>query len=81
MKYNILKKISVALLFGAILTGPTGCNDFLDEEPPSNLTPDNFYTIPDHAEAALAAVYADTRLIYEGSGIFSSTWQMLEAPT
>jgi hypothetical protein len=29
----------------------------------------------------LAAVYADTRLVYDGSGIFSSTWQMLEAPT
>jgi len=81
MKYNIVKNMSVALLYGAILLGPTGCKDFLDEAPPSNLTPDNFYTIPDHAEAALAAVYADTRLIYEGSGIFSSTWQLLEAPT
>lgn len=71
----------MALLYGAILLGPTGCKDFLAEEAPSNLTPDNFYTIPDHAEAALAAVYADTRLIYGGAGIFSSTWQMLEAPT
>jgi starch-binding outer membrane protein, SusD/RagB family len=81
MKYNIVKSMSLALLYGAILLGPTSCKDFLDEEPPSNLTPNNFYTIPDHAEAALAAVYADTRLTYEGSGIFSSTWQMLEAPT
>jgi len=73
--------MSMALLYGAILLGPTGCKDFLDEEPPSNLTSENFYTIPDHAEAALAAVYADTRSIYDGAGIFSSTWQMLEAPT
>ncbi|MCL1478584.1 MAG: RagB/SusD family nutrient uptake outer membrane protein [Marinobacter sp.] len=52
----------------------------MEEKDPSNLTPESFYTIPDHAEAALAAVYADTRFI-GGSGIFSATWQLLEAPT
>lgn len=81
MKLTIFKKVSTLLLSGALLLGPTACKDFLDEEPPSNLTPDNFYTIPDHAEAALAAVYADLRLGYDGAGIFSSSWQMLEAPT
>lgn len=81
MNLYIVKNISKLLLGGALLLGPTGCKDFLDEEAPSNLTPDSFYTIPDHAEAAIAAAYADTRLIYEGAGIFSSTWQMLEAPT
>ncbi|WP_339925664.1 RagB/SusD family nutrient uptake outer membrane protein [uncultured Cyclobacterium sp.] len=58
-----------------------GCESFLAEEDPSNLTPESFYTIPDHAEAALAAVYADARFIGDGAGIFSSTWQLLEAPT
>lgn len=81
MKIYKLKYLAKVFLCGVLLTGTAGCEDFLDEEPPSNLTPDNFYTIPDHAEAALAAAYADTRLVYEGSGIFSSTWQMLEAPT
>ncbi len=58
-----------------------GCSDFLDEKDPSNLTPDSFYTIPDHAEAALAAVYADLRFMGGGAGIFSSNWQLLEALT
>ncbi|MFC4871672.1 RagB/SusD family nutrient uptake outer membrane protein [Negadavirga shengliensis] len=59
----------------------TGCTDFLSEKDPSNLTPDSFYTIPDHAEAALASVYADMRFFGGDGGIFSSTWQLLEAPT
>ncbi|HEX8532523.1 MAG TPA: RagB/SusD family nutrient uptake outer membrane protein, partial [Cytophagales bacterium] len=81
MKLTIaLKKLGAGLLCGAVLLAP-GCKDFLDEKAPSNLTPDNFYTIPDHAEAAIAAVYADTRFIGSDGGIFSSTWQMLEAPT
>lgn len=59
----------------------SGCSNFLDETAPSNLTPESFYTIPDHAEAAIAAVYADTRFIGGGAEIFSSNWQLLEAPT
>ena len=81
MKLTIFKKVSPLLLCGVLLLGPTSCKDFLDEEPPSNLTPDNFYTIPDHAEAAIASVYADMRSGYDGAGIFSSSWQLLEAPT
>lgn len=80
MKLNIFKYISRTLLCGVLLAG-SSCKDFLVEEPPSNLTPDNFYTIPDHAEAAIASVYADTRFIGNGAGIFSVTWQMVEAPT
>ena len=81
MRYTIVKTITKALLCGAVLLGPVGCSDFLDEQPPANLTTDNFYTIPDHAEAALAAVYADTRFFGGGAGIFSSNWQLLEAMT
>lgn len=70
------------LLFGtAMVLSVSACSGFLDEEDPSNLTPDSFYTIPDHAEAAIAAVYSDARFIGGGAGIFSSTWQLLEAPT
>ncbi|WP_435531854.1 RagB/SusD family nutrient uptake outer membrane protein [Spirosoma liriopis] len=64
-----------------VLLGPVGCSDFLVEKAPSNLTPDNFYTIPDHAEAALAAVYDNLRFFGNGAGIFSSNWQLLEAVT
>ena len=81
MNYTIIKQVGKVLLSGALLLGPVSCSNFLVEKAPSNLTPDNFYTIPDHAEAALAAVYDNLRFIGDGSGIFSSNWQMLEAPT
>ena len=67
------------LLCGAILLGPTSCSDFLDETDPSNLQPDSFFTLPDHAEAAVNATYAGLRFYGEGAGIFSANWQMLEA--
>ncbi|MGV3561050.1 RagB/SusD family nutrient uptake outer membrane protein [Larkinella arboricola] len=77
----IYRKMSTVALLAAALLGPAGCSDFLTEQAPSNLTPDNFYTIPDHAEAALAAVYADLRFVGDAAGIFSSNWQLLEALT
>lgn len=81
MRLNILKNFSKIFVSGAMLFSAVGCSDFLKENAPSNLTPTSFYTIPDHAEAAIASTYADMRLIYEGAGIFSSTWQLLEAIT
>ncbi|MEJ7830383.1 MAG: RagB/SusD family nutrient uptake outer membrane protein, partial [Segetibacter sp.] len=80
MAINKLKKISTIMLAGVVLF-VSGCKKFLDETPPSNLTESSFFTIPDHAEAGLAAVYATTRFIGDGAGIFSSNWQLLEAPT
>lgn len=81
MRFTIVKNLSKALLCGTVLLGPVGCSDFLEEQPPSNLTADSFYQIPDHAEAALASVYADARFFGGGAGIFSSNWQLLEAMT
>lgn len=81
MKFiNISKNTIKVFLSVGILLG-SGCSNFLDEAAPSNLTPESFYTIPDHAEAAIASVYDNTRFIGDGAGIFSSNWQMLEAPT
>ncbi len=80
MKTNFVKNISGAVLFGLLLLG-SGCSKFLDEQDPSNLTPESFYTIPEHADAAVAAIYADARFIGDGAGIFSSNWQLLEAVT
>ncbi|WP_432712091.1 RagB/SusD family nutrient uptake outer membrane protein [Pedobacter sp.] len=80
MKTTIIKNISSVFLCGMLLFGP-GCKKFLDEQDPSNLTPESFYTIPEHAEAAVASVYADARFIGDGAGIFSSNWQLLEAVT
>ncbi|MFN8345518.1 MAG: RagB/SusD family nutrient uptake outer membrane protein [Spirosomataceae bacterium] len=81
MNLTIIQKMGRALVCSALLLGPAGCTDFLNEQAPSNLTPDSFYTIPDHAEAALASVYADMRFMGDGAGIFSSNWQLLEAMT
>jgi hypothetical protein len=81
MKKTILKYTTKLLLCGTFFLGTTGCSDFLDEEDPSNLTPESFYTTAQHADAAIAAVYADTRFFGNGAGIFSSNWQLLEAPT
>ena len=81
MKLILLKNISKVIVCSVVLLGPAGCSDFLDEQDPSNLTPESFYQIPEHAEAAIAAVYADTRFMAGGAGIFSDTWQMLDAPT
>lgn len=77
---NLKKYIKVGA--GAImLLFPTACTDFLSETDLSNLQPESFYTIPDHAEAALAATYSGLRFYGEGAGIFSANWQMLEAVT
>jgi hypothetical protein len=80
MKLNILKYTSKISLCGALIIG-AGCSDFLKEEDPSNLTQDSFYTTAKHADAAIAATYADARFYGDGAGIFSSNWQLLEAPT
>lgn len=84
MKLNIIKNTG-KIFFCTILLFSSGCTKFLEEEDPSNLSPDNFYTIPDHAEAAVAAVYASMRFYGNetgiDAGIFSSNWQLLEAPT
>jgi hypothetical protein len=75
-----MRNFSKALLFGAIILS-SGCNDFLEEQDPSNLNPDNFYTLPEHAEPAVIAAYDRLRFIGEGAGIFSRNWQLLEAVT
>ncbi|MBA4055613.1 MAG: RagB/SusD family nutrient uptake outer membrane protein [Marivirga sp.] len=73
-----MSKVSLCV---ALLFAVSGCSDFLDENDPSNLTPESFYTQPKHADAAIAAVYTASRFIGDGAGIFSSNWQLLEAPT
>lgn len=77
---NRIKYISTALLTLVILLGG-GCKKFLDEQDPSNLSPDTYYTIPEHAEAAVAAAYAQTRFIGAGAGIFVINYSMLEVVT
>lgn len=79
MKLNI-KNMSTLLISGFMLLG-TGCSKFLEQTDPSNVSPDNYYTIPEHAESAIAATYAQMRFIGGGAGIFSNNFQLLDAPT
>lgn len=77
---NYIIKTALSILIGGSLF-MTGCSNFLDEQDPSNLSPDSYYTIPEHADAAIYAAYARARFIGSGAGIFSNNFQMLEAPT
>ncbi|MCW3467895.1 RagB/SusD family nutrient uptake outer membrane protein [Chitinophaga nivalis] len=82
MKRNIMNKTWQLVLCGAMLIGGgSGCSKFLDEKDPSNLSPDSYFTLPEHADAAVFAAYARTRLIGKGAGIFSNNYQLLDAPT
>lgn len=78
MKLYIITNTCKLILAGAILFA-TGCKKFLEEEDPSNLTPDSYYTLPEHAEAAIAAAFSNTRFVGGGAGIFANNFQMLEA--
>ncbi len=71
------------LLICAFALSATGCKKWLVEvdNDPSNLAPDDFYTLPGHADAAIAAAYAQTRFIGNGAGIFANNFSMLEMPT
>jgi len=80
MKINKFILTRVLLTFG-IAISVASCSDFLEEADPSNLNSDSFYKTPQHAEAAIFAVYAQTRFVANGAGIFSRNWQLLEAPT
>lgn len=81
MRINIKQHVNKIIGLSIILAGSIGCSDFLDEQDPSNLEPNSFYTTATHAESAIAAVYADARFVGDGAGIFSSNWQFLMAPT
>ncbi|NSL90173.1 RagB/SusD family nutrient uptake outer membrane protein [Chitinophaga solisilvae] len=82
MKRNIINKVGQLVLCGALLMGTgTGCKKFLDEKDPSNLSRETYFTLPEHADAALMAAYARLRIIGSGAGIFSNNFEMLDAPT
>ena len=79
MKLNI--KYTGKILLVALVVLGMGCKKFLSENDPSNLTPETYYTLPEHAEAAVAAAYAQTRFIGNGAGIFAANFSMLELVT
>jgi hypothetical protein len=80
---NIHVNYITILLLAVLMAGGTGCKKWLEkiDVDPSNLSPDTYYTLPAHAEAAIAAAYAQTRFINGGAGIFANNFSMLEMVT
>lgn len=77
MKF-IFKHIGKFLLCGALLAA-TSCSEFLEEEDPSNIAPETFFTVPEDASAAVYGIYENLRFLSGGAGIFVSNFQMLDA--
>ena len=77
MKSSI-KTINKILLCGALIIA-AGCSDFLDQEDPSNIAPETFFTVPEDADAAVYGIYENLRFHADGAGIFVSNFQMLDA--
>ncbi len=82
MKFHI-KNIFGKLLLCTVALQMAGCSKWLSDEDvdPSNLSPDAYYTLPAHADAAIAAAYAQTRFINGGAGIFANNFSMVEMVT
>ena len=83
MKFSITNNFSKLLLGAMIILTAAGCKKWLSNHDvdPSNLSPQSYYTLPAHAEAAIAAAYAQTRFINGGAGIFANNFSMLEMVT
>ena len=83
MKFTITNIFSRLLLGVMIIVTSASCKKWLSDHDvdPSNLSPQSYYTIPAHAEAAIAAAYAQTRFINGGAGIFANNFSMLEMVT
>jgi starch-binding outer membrane protein, SusD/RagB family len=77
MKINI-KNIRMFVLSWALIMA-AGCSDFLDEKDPTNMSPDTFFTLPEHAEPVVNATYENLRFFSAGAGIFSANFQLLDA--
>lgn len=75
---SILKNTNRLLLSFSLIVA-AGCSSFLDEEDPSNIAPSTFFTVPEHAEAAVYGIYENLRFHGNGAGIFSANFQMLDA--
>lgn len=77
MKFTITDITKVALFISLIFT--PGCSDLLNEEDPSNIAPNTFFTVPEDADAAIYGIYENLRFHGDAAGIFVSNFQMLDA--
>ncbi|MUH38227.1 RagB/SusD family nutrient uptake outer membrane protein [Zobellia amurskyensis] len=67
----------IACLIGLVLLG--SCDDFLEEEPLSELSSDQFFSEPDHAFSAVNSLYRTGAPSMTDGGVYSGTPLMLGA--
>jgi starch-binding outer membrane protein, SusD/RagB family len=77
MKINI-KNFALLFVCTALFI-VSGCSDFLEEKDPSNISPDTYFTLAEHAEPVINATYENLRFFSGGAGIFSNNFQLLDA--
>lgn len=58
-KQKIMKRYQYSLIALALTASVTSCNDYLEQEPPSSLTPENFYSSEDQVQAVANRFYQD----------------------
>ena len=58
-KQKIMKLYQYSLIALALTASVTSCNDYLEQEPPSSLTPENFYSSEDQVQAVANRFYQD----------------------
>jgi hypothetical protein len=75
------KIINISILALVILT-VTSCKKFLEENPPSAYTPDNYYASLAQAQNAVNGIYASVNTLYSQGGNFDDLGLLLlEMPT
>jgi hypothetical protein len=75
---SIIKKLNALLFCGVVMVG-AGCSDFLEDGDPNTISPDNFFTLPEHADNVALGIYESLRFHSGGAGIFVSNFQMIDA--
>ncbi|MEN7550311.1 RagB/SusD family nutrient uptake outer membrane protein [Rapidithrix thailandica] len=63
----------IKYLLVGILLNLASCSGFLDEDPATFFSPENYYTKPEHAQAAVNAAYSYTLNYYTASGTYAGT--------
>jgi starch-binding outer membrane protein, SusD/RagB family len=74
-----LKKYFLASVIAGLTVVLAGCSTFLDEEDPSNIAPETYFTLAEHAAPVVNATYENLRFFSGGAGIFSNNFQLLDA--
>lgn len=64
-----MKRYKSSFIMLALSAAMVSCSDFLEQEPPSALTPESFYTSEDQAQAVANRFYQD--VLPGGEGIYS----------